>query len=88
MKLTFHAPWVRSLKEKRMVVKSVCGKAASKFNISIAEVEEQDTHQTIVVGLACVTNDASHCDSVLDNVLRFIEGSTEAELVRIERGLC
>jgi uncharacterized protein YlxP (DUF503 family) len=85
MKITLYAPWVHSLKEKRMAVKSICGKAAAKFNIAVSEVEEQDVHQTIVIGVACVTNDGPHCDSVLDNVLRFIENNTEAEAVKVER---
>ena len=85
LKITLYAPWVRSLKEKRMVVKSICGKASAKFNISAAEVEEQDVHQTIVIGVACVTNDTSHCDSILSNVLKFIESNTEAEAVKVEK---
>jgi len=85
MKITLYAPWVHSLKEKRMAVKSICGKAAAKFNISIAEVENQDIHQTITIGAACVTNDVSHCDSILDNVLSFIENNTEAEVIKVER---
>ncbi|MCL1982844.1 MAG: DUF503 domain-containing protein [Clostridiales bacterium] len=85
MELTLYAPWVHSLKEKRMVVKGICGKAAAKFNISVAEVGSHDLHQTLTIGVACVTSDAAHCDSILDNVLRFIENNTEAEVVKVER---
>jgi len=85
MKLRLYAPWVHSLKEKRMVVKSLCGKTAAKFNIAVSEVEELDVHQTIVLGVACVTNDTAHCDSILDNVLKFVENNTEAEVVGVER---
>jgi len=85
MKLTLYAPWVHSLKEKRMVVKGICGKVSAKFNISVAEAEVQDVHQTLVIGLACVTNDVAHCDSILDNVLNFIEQNTEAEIIKVER---
>ena len=85
IKITLYAPWVHSLKEKRMVVKGLCGKASAKFNISIAEVGEQDVHQTLMIGAACVTNDTSHADSILDNVLRFIENNTEAEVIKVER---
>jgi uncharacterized protein YlxP (DUF503 family) len=85
MRLELYAPWVHSLKEKRMVVKSICGKAASKFNIAISEVGGQDLHQAAVIGVVCVTNDTSHCDSILDNVLVFIENNTEAEVVKVER---
>ena len=85
MKITLYAPWVHSLKEKRMIIKSICGKVSAKFNISIAEVEVQDVHQTLVIGIACVTNDVSQCDSILDNVLNFIENNTEAEVTKVER---
>lgn len=85
MKIKFYAPWVHSLKEKRMVVKSICAKAGNKFSISIAEVEDQDIHQSIVIGLACVTDETSHCNSILDNVLYFIEENTEAEILKIDR---
>lgn len=85
MKIEFYAPWVLSLKEKRMVVKSICAKAGNKFNISIAEVDDQDINQSIVIGLACVTDETSHCNSILDNVLYFIEENTEAEILKIDR---
>lgn len=87
MKITLYAPWVHSLKEKRMVVKSICGKARSRFNVALAEVGAQDVHQTIVLGLACVTGESAHGDSILDNVLRFIENNTEAEITSVERQL-
>jgi uncharacterized protein YlxP (DUF503 family) len=84
MTIKLHAPWVHSLKEKRMVVQSIINKAKNKFNISIAEVDEMDIHQIIVIGIACVTNSTSHGDSVLNEVLRFIEGNTEAEVTDVE----
>ena len=68
-----------------MVVKSICAKAGNKFSISIAEVEDQNIHQSIVIGLACVTDETSHCNSILDNVLYFIEENTEAEILKIDR---
>jgi uncharacterized protein YlxP (DUF503 family) len=82
-----YAPWVRSLKDKRMVVKSLIDKSKNKFNISIAEVDEQDTHQTIVLGLACVAGSVSHANSMIDSVLSFIEDNTDAEVIDIQREL-
>jgi len=83
--IKLYAPWVHSLKEKRMEVKSLIAKAKNKFNISIAEVDEQDTHQTIVLGLACVAGDVSHADSVIESVLDFIEKNTDAEVIEVRR---
>lgn len=83
--IKLYAPWVYSLKEKRMIVKSLIAKTRNKFNVSIAEIAEQDTHQTIVLGLACVAGSVSHSDSIIDNVISLIESSTEAEITDIVR---
>ena len=85
IKLKIFAPWVHSLKEKRMVVKSLCARIKNKFNVSIAEVEDQDIHQNIVLGVACVTTDNAHADQILDKVIRFIEADTEGEIIHLER---
>jgi hypothetical protein len=84
-KITIYAPWVHSLKEKRMIVKSLCAKAHNKFNISIAEIEEQDIHQHIVLGFACIAGESSYADSVIDNIINFIESNTEGEIIEIVR---
>ena len=49
--ITLRIPWASSLKDKRMVVKSLTDKMKHKFNISVAEVEEQDNHRVAVIGL-------------------------------------
>ena len=87
LKVTLHLPWVHSLKEKRMVVKSLCAKIHNKFNVSIAEIEEQDIHQIAVFGISCVTSDTNQADSVLDHVIDFIDSNTEGEITAIAREL-
>jgi len=85
LEIKLYAPWVSSLKEKRMLVKSIIAKTQHKFNVSIAEVDEQDTHQTIILGIACVAGTVSQSDSILDHVIAFIENNTEAEMMDIQR---
>lgn len=80
-----HLPWVHSLKEKRMVVKSLCSRVHNEFNVSIAETEEQDIHQIAVLGFAGVAGSRAQADSILDHVLNFIESNTEGEVAGIER---
>ena len=84
-KLTLRAPWVRSLKEKRMIVQSLIARVSQKFHVSAAEVEQQDVHQTIVVGVAAVVGSAALGDAVLDKILRSVEETCEAELTGVER---
>jgi uncharacterized protein YlxP (DUF503 family) len=85
VKIRIYTPWVHSLKEKRMVVKSICAKVRHKYNVSVAEVEEQDIHQTTVIGLACIAGEAAHADSMIDHMINFIESNTEGDLVQIDR---
>jgi len=84
-KLRFYIPHAHSLKEKRVVVRGVVDKVKSKFNVAVAEVGEQDLHQTMVIGVAVVSGEYSHAARMLDEVIRFIEGNADAELVEVER---
>lgn len=78
------AEWVTSLKEKRMVVKSIIEKAKHKFNISIAEIDKQDIHQSIVIGFVCISNEKKHAGQMLQKVQEFIENNTDAVVDNIE----
>jgi len=87
LKLTFDIPWANSLKDKRMLVKSLTVKLRDKFGVSVAEVEQQDTLRTAVLGVACVGGSKAQLDSVLDHMLNWIDGSCEAPLMRVERNI-
>lgn len=82
-KIYLHANWVHSLKEKRMIVKSIIAKVRNKFNVSIAEIEDLDLHQSIVIGIVCVSNSTSLSSSIIQNVMNFIESNTETEVLDI-----
>ncbi len=86
-KVTIYAPWVHSLKEKRMIVKSLSAKIRNRFNVSVAEIEDQDMHQRVVLGFVCVAMESGVADSVVDHVLNFIEENTEGEIIGVEREL-
>lgn len=83
-KLTIYIPWAASLKEKRQVKRSLIDKTCQKFNVSIAEVDTQDVHQTLTLGIANVSGEHHHARKVLDEAVRFIESNTEAEVVSVE----
>ncbi|OGP19463.1 MAG: cytoplasmic protein [Deltaproteobacteria bacterium GWA2_55_10] len=69
-----------SLKDKRQVLKSVIEKTKNKFNVSVAEVGDNDVWQRAELGIAAVGNDRAFVNSVLDKVLLFIEGLHLAEV--------
>jgi uncharacterized protein YlxP (DUF503 family) len=87
LKVTLRAPWVHSLKEKRSILKSLMAKIKNKYNVSVAETDAQDIHQTLVITVAAIAADRPLADSILENVQRFIENNTDAEVVGIETEL-
>ena len=73
-----------SLKEKRMIVKSITGKLKNKFNISVREVDNQDLHQRITIGIAKVELENKDCYMFKDRIINFIEENCEAEIIEID----
>ena len=81
MTFKLHAPWVNSLKEKRMIVKSLVAKLQNHFHVSAAEVDEQDTHHIVVIGVAAIVPHNAMADSMMDEITEFVENNTEAEII-------
>jgi uncharacterized protein YlxP (DUF503 family) len=80
-----------SLKDKRMVVKSVAQRVRNRFNVAVAEVDTQDVWELATLGIVCVSDDPRHANEMLSKVLAFIEserldaevGSVEMELIAL-----
>ena len=85
MTFRLHAPWVHSLKEKRMIVKSLVAKLQNKYHVSVAEIDEQDTHQIIVIGVAAIVPHNAMADSLMDEISVFVEKNCEAEILDEDR---
>lgn len=76
-----------SLKEKRRVLKSVIDRIKARFNVSVAEVGEQDTWQRSVIGIAFVSCEQAHVHKVLAAVVRFIEAQGTILIVNCQTEL-
>ena len=83
-KLTFYIPHAASLKDKRQVCSSLVDKTRQKFNVSVAEIDTQDVHQTLTIGVAVVSGEASHARRSLDEIVRYMEEHADAELTGVE----
>jgi uncharacterized protein YlxP (DUF503 family) len=68
-------PENHSLKGKRQVVKSVTQRVKNKYDVSIAEVDDQDAWQVVTLGISCVSESAQHANEVLSKVVGYIEKS-------------
>ena len=80
LRLTFHVPHARSLKDKRRVILKFRDRIRSRFDVSVAEVDAQDKLQRAVFGVSVVSSDAAVCDSVLEQVAHVAETQEDAVL--------
>ncbi len=83
--LRIDIPWVQSLKEKRMIAKSIIAKTKNMFGVSIAETAEQDTLKTLVLGIAAVGNNAAFVLTVLEKTIGYIQSITEGDVVVLQK---
>ncbi|MHB0970344.1 MAG: DUF503 domain-containing protein [Thermoanaerobaculia bacterium] len=74
-----HVGHAQSLKEKRMVVRSLRDKIRNRFRASVAEVAHQDLHQRARLGVAIVSNDGDFVRKQFDGIVALIE--SDADLV-------
>jgi uncharacterized protein YlxP (DUF503 family) len=70
LRLTLYVPGASSLKDKRQVLRKVIDRLRARFNVSVAEVGDNDIWQRAVVGIAAISNDHSFVNEVLDKCAR------------------
>jgi uncharacterized protein YlxP (DUF503 family) len=71
----------RSLKDKRQVVKSIKDRLSNDFNVSVAEIEDQDNRQLAVLGFAMVSNETHHVKTALGQIVQALRVHPAAELL-------
>lgn len=76
-----------SLKDKRRVIKSLKDTLSNKFNISVAETDEQDVWQTAQIGVATVGTDGGFVQSVLTSVENYVRFFGGVEMVDAQQEL-
>jgi len=76
---------VRSLKQKRSLVRPLVAELRRKYDVSAAEAGHLDLHRRALVGVAVVAADRSHCVDVLDACERLVAGRPEMDLLATRR---
>lgn len=77
-------PESHSLKEKRQVLTSLKDRLHEKFNVSVAEIGDQELWQRAVLGMACVANEQQHVNRVLDQGLNLIRSVPIVDLMKFQ----
>jgi len=71
--LEIYLPGCSSLKEKRRRLKPFLVRLQREFNISVAEMDLNDTWQNAVIGCAVLSNNPAHAQKMLSKVSRWVE---------------
>ena len=71
----------RSLKEKRGVLSRILKRTQNEFNISIAEIDDNDNLKRAKIGFCVIGNDTRYINGKIDHILRFIDGLQLAEVL-------
>lgn len=80
-------PGCTSLKEKRSVVRSMKDRLRSRFNVSVAETDQQDVLTRAEISIALVATDRRFAEAVLDKANHLVEESRGALVVDTRREL-
>jgi uncharacterized protein YlxP (DUF503 family) len=75
-----HIPYAQSLKDKRMVVRSLRDKLRHRFEISANEVALHDLHQRARMAVSFIALDHASADAMLEKILAYVETNTDATL--------
>ena len=85
LKIHLRLPENYSLKGKRQVLKSMIAQLRNHFNVTVAELEDDDEWQKSTVGVACISNNPRFSNEVLSKAVNLVENSHfEVELLDYE----
>ena len=72
LKVRFRIHDNHSLKGKRHAIKPIIAHVQNKFNVSVAEIDNQELWQLATIGVSCISNSPRHANEVLSKVMDFI----------------
>ncbi len=76
-----------TLKDKRRVLKSLIERTKRNFNVSIAEVDNNEIVNLATLGLSAVSNSTRFIDEVFDKILGYLESNFNIEIIKAKREL-
>lgn len=78
-----HLPDVDSLKGKRAVLKGLKERVRARFEVSVAEVDHQDSWQRATLAVAYVSGDSRHASEVVSKAMDFIEANVDGHVIDV-----
>ncbi|MBM3942036.1 MAG: DUF503 domain-containing protein [SAR202 cluster bacterium] len=72
-RLTLHLPHSHSLKERRQTARSLTARIRNQFNVAVAEENDNELWQRLILGVCCLSSEPDHANEVLSAVVSFVE---------------
>ncbi len=85
LKVSLQIPMAQSLKDKRQVVRSLKDRLFARFNVSVAEVGDQELHQRAIIGIAFVALESKTADAKLQKLEDFLETHDGAVVIDLQK---
>lgn len=84
LRVSLSIPHANSLKDKRRVIKSLKDKLRNGFNVSVAEIGDQDIWRSALLGVAVISDDSAYANGVISRVQDLIQNRSEAIMTHCE----
>jgi len=84
LRVSISIPHANSLKDKRRVLKSIKDRIRNGFNVSVAEIGDQDIWRTAQLGIAVISEDSTYANGVLSRVQDSIRDRSDAIMTHCE----
>lgn len=81
LRIELFIPESASLKSKRFAIKSIKDRLRNRFNVSVAEIDNCDKWQRASLGVAAVSNESRHIESIMGNVMNLVHGDHRVEVL-------
>jgi len=85
LKLTIRLFGVKSLKEKRSVIKHLISQISNKYNVSVIEADNQDSKVWASIAIAMVRNSKDQIQRTMDSLVDLVEERMGIEISSEER---
>lgn len=81
LQIELFIPESNSLKSKRYAIRSIKDRLKNKYNVSVAEIDNTDKWQRASLGVAVVSNETRHIQSILGKALDLVYGDHRVEVI-------
>jgi len=84
LRLVIFIPQANSLKFKRMILHSLKARLRNNFNIAVTQIGDQDKWQKSTLAIVGIEKNKNTMNSILSNIVNFIERLDSIHLINYE----